>query len=285
MMEDTELQPFVVVKHHQVALLFANYAKTQSLSVKVEENNEGFALLCSPEQLIEVNALFERFVINPNDAKYQTAAWDQAEVKQVSSSSPAFMTIFKDRLLAHAGFVTLSVFIFCWGIFILSSLGFNREVFGSLQFYSQLSFSTFLNEPYRLITPALFHFSLLHIAFNSLWWWQLGGDIEQKIGKGSLINLFLLSAIISNTGQFIVSGPNFGGLSGVVYALVGYVWWLGWLKPEKGLGLPNAMIVFLLGWLVLGFLDVLPINMANTAHLLGLITGCLMAFLNVYKKP
>lgn len=281
---DTEFQPFVVVKHHKVALLFANYAKAQSLFVMIEETKEGFALLCSSEQLIAVSALFESYVINPNDAKYQTAAWEQATVEQVSSSSPALLTVFKNKLLAHAGFVTLSIFTFCWGIFILSFLGFGREIFNSLQFYSSLSFLTFLHEPYRLITPALFHFSLLHIVFNSLWWWQLGGDIESQIGKGSLINLFLLSAIISNSGQFLVSGSNFGGLSGVVYALVGYVWLLGWLKPEKGVSLPNAMIVFLLGWLVLGFVDVLPINMANTAHLLGLMTGCLMAFLKAHKK-
>ncbi len=81
----------------------------------------------------------------------------------------------------------------------------------------------------------------------------------------------------------MVSGPNFGGLSGVVYGLFGYVWWLGWLKPEKGLGISNALVGFLLVWLMLGYLDVLPVNMANTAHLLGLLTGCLMALFKAKK--
>jgi GlpG protein len=36
-------------------------------------------------------------------------------------------------------------------------------------------------------------------------------------------------------------------------------------------------VYFLLGWLVLGYFDVLWVNMANEAHLFGLISGCLMA--------
>ena len=111
--------------------------------------------------------------------------------------------------------------------------------------------------------------------------YKMYGSIEKELGKGTLINLFLVSAIFSNLGQFFVSGANFGGLSGVVYALVGFVWWYGYLAPEKGLSLSKPIIGFLLFWLVLGFLDILPVNVANTAHLLGLISGCLLAVYSV----
>jgi len=90
-----------------------------------------------------------------------------------------------------------------------------------------------------------------------------------------------VSAIASNLAQFLVSGPNFGGLSGVVYALVGFVWWSGYLAPEKGLTLSKPIIGFLLFWLLLGFVDLLPVNVANTAHLVGLISGCLMAVFTI----
>jgi GlpG protein len=43
------------------------------------------------------------------------------------------------------------------------------------------------------------------------------------------------------------------------------------------MGLPNNLVYFLLGWLALGYFDVLWVNMANEAHLFGLISGCLMA--------
>ena len=116
-----------------------------------------------------------------------------------------------------------------------------------------------------------------------MWWWQLGGSIEQVTGKFSLINLFVVSALVSNVGQFMVDGPSFGGLSGVVYALVGYVWWLGWLMPEKGLSLSKPIIGFMLFWLLLGYTSLMPINVANTAHLLGLLSGCMLAYLQALK--
>jgi GlpG protein len=90
--------------------------------------------------------------------------------------------------------------------------------------------------------------------------------------------------LASNVGQFLVDGPYFGGLSGVVYGLVGYVWWLGWLMPEKGLTLSKSIIGFMLFWLLLGYTTILPFNIANTAHLLGLISGCCLAYIKVLKE-
>ena len=46
-----------------------------------------------------------------------------------------------------------------------------------------------------------------------------------------------------------------------------------------GLQLPNAIVGFMLVWLVLGYADILWVNMANAAHTAGLITGCVMAAL------
>jgi len=177
--------------------------------------------------------------------------------------------------------VTLMVFSLCWLVFISSLLGWQRAIFNSIQFYHQLGVTTFIDEPWRLLGPAFFHFTWLHIVFNTMWWWQLGGSIERVLGKGALVNLFLVSAVVSNVGQFIVSGPNFGGLSGVVYGLVGYVWWYGWLAPERGLSVSKPIIGILLFWLLLGFADALPINMANTAHLLGLVSGCALAWFKI----
>lgn len=131
---------------------------------------------------------------------------------------------------------------------------------------------------WRVITPAFIHFGIVHIAFNLIWWWSLGRQIETRFGSSTLMLLFLFSAIGSNVGQLIVSGSNFGGLSGVVYAVVGFVWWIGWLRPKWNLSLPNPVIGFLLVWLVLGYMDVLWVNMANTAHTVGLLSGCLFAW-------
>ncbi len=278
MKNDNELHTFTVVKHHNIALLFASYANTQSLTINIEKYEDGFRLLCDSKQLNKVDELFCEFVKNPHQSKYQLAAWEQAKPEHITIDTPSLLTVFKSNLLAHAGIFTLIIFMLCWLIYLLGFLGLERFVFQELKFYTQLSFLSLIKEPYRIVTPILLHFSLIHIAFNTIWWWKLGGEIENKIGTFYLILLLVTSAVISNTGQFIVSGSNFGGLSGVVYALVGFVWCIGHLQPKAGLQLSNFMMGFLIIWLALGFLNWLPINTANMAHLLGLLTGCVMAF-------
>jgi membrane associated rhomboid family serine protease len=58
------------------------------------------------------------------------------------------------------------------------------------------------------------HFSLMHILFNLLWWWYLGGAVEKRLGSGKLIVITVISALLSGYVQHKFSGPWFGGLSG-----------------------------------------------------------------------
>ncbi len=278
-MSSSLLQPLVNIEQHNIALLFSNYLLTQQINSQVVKSAVGFDVLCQTDRLSEARQLFNEFIAHPFDQKYQQAAWQQGEITKVSSHTPPFFEQFKQQFLAHAGVVTLTVFIICWLVFLFSLLGFGGEIFQTLQFFPQLSLSLLASEPWRLLGPALFHFSWLHIAFNTMWWWQLGGEIEQKIGRGALLQIFLITAIVSNVGQFMVSGANFGGLSGVVYGLVGFIWWLDWLAPQQNLKLAKPLIGILLFWMLLGFVELLPVNMANTAHFLGLVSGCFLAWL------
>lgn len=291
--KNKNLQPLVQLEQHNIALLFANYLLTLGIEANVVtetvhteakegiKSKQGYTVYCQQDKLAQAQVEFECFIKKPFDQKYQQAAWQRGETVPLNRNDSTLLASFKKSFLAHAGIVTLVVFALCWLVFLASSLGWARPLFTLLQFYPLFSLDAFISEPWRIIGPAFFHFSLLHIVFNTMWWWQLGGSIEQSLGKGMLINLLLISAIFSNLGQFLVSGANFGGLSGVVYALVGFVWWYGHLAPEKGLSLSKPIIGFLLFWLVLGFVDLLPVNVANTAHLLGLISGCLLAVYSV----
>jgi len=282
MAEHEDLQPLVQLEQHNIALLFANYLVTLGIVAKViSETKQSHTVYCQQNKISQAKAEFDVFIKVPFDKKYQQAAWQHGETVTVNGNGVTLWANVKENFLAHAGMVTLLVFALCWLVFIGSNIGWAQSIFSQLQFYPRLSIEALLAEPWRLLGPAFFHFSWLHIVFNTMWWWQLGGSIEEALGKGTLINLLLISATISNLGQFFVSGSNFGGLSGVVYALVGFVWWYGYLAPEKGLSLSKPLIGFLLFWLLLGFVDVLPINVANTAHLLGLISGCLLAVFSV----
>jgi GlpG protein len=282
MNEHEDLQPLIQLEQHNIALLFANYLATVGIVAKVvSEKEQSHMIYCQHDKVIQAKAEFDVFIKKPFDKKYQQAAWQHGDTVTINSNDETLLANFKENFLAHAGIVTLLVFTLCWLVFFGSSLGWAQSIYSQLQFYPHLSIDAFISEPWRILGPAFFHFSWLHIVFNTMWWWQLGGSIEKTLGKGTLINLLIISAVFSNLGQFLVSGSNFGGLSGVVYALVGFVWWYGYLAPEKGLSLSKPIVGFLLFWMLLGFIDFLPVNVANTAHLLGLISGCLLAVYNV----
>ena len=136
---------------------------------------------------------------------------------------------------------------------------------------------------WRLITPIFLHFGLMHLVFNSLWIWILGEMIERNQGQVKLILVKLFTALVSNSAQFLINGSSqFGGLSGVVYGYLGYIWLRARLKPEEGLFIGNALVIFMLGWMVLGMTDIASsfgINVANEAHLGGLLAGLAFALL------
>lgn len=127
-------------------------------------------------------------------------------------------------------------------------------------------------EVWRLVTPIFMHYGLMHILFNMMLLLRLGGLIEVRRGTWMLLFLVLASAIPSNLLQYWWSGPLFGGMSGVVYALFGYVWMKGKTQPGGGLELHPDMVFILIAWLFISMTGwVGPI--ANAAHVGGLLVG------------
>ena len=276
------LLKLVAFSKEQPARLLTIYLIEQGIQAEYQYSANEYAhtvMLLESCNQIEAKKLAEEFVSNPNNKKYQSAAWQSGEtVRLVPDKSFSLVRTVAD--LKQVPF-TSSILVICLTIYLLAMVGVSSP-------YSWLKIQPLViladnGQWWRVLGPALIHFSVLHIAFNLLWWWSLGKQIEKNFGLSSLLILFIFSATASNIAQLLVSGPNFGGLSGVVYALVGCVWWLGWLKPSWGLSLPKPIVGFLLIWLVVGYLDVLPVSMANTAHTVGLISGCLFAWFLVTR--
>ena len=104
--------------------------------------------------------------------------------------------------------------------------------------------------------------------------------LRKRIGSGKLVVITVISALLSGFVQHQFSGPWFGGLSGVVYALMGYVWLRGERDPQSGIYLQRGLILFSLVWLIAGWFDVFGMAIANGAHVAGLATGLAMAFVD-----
>jgi GlpG protein len=127
---------------------------------------------------------------------------------------------------------------------------------------------------WRLLTPIFLHFGALHLIFNLWMLRDFGAAIERRKGWLLLLALVVISGILGNIGQSIMAGPFFGGMSGVVYALFGYIWMKGVFEPWDGLGAPSQTVSIMLLWLVLCIVGIIP-GIANTAHVVGLIVGML----------
>jgi GlpG protein len=122
------------------------------------------------------------------------------------------------------------------------------------------------------------HFHFLHLFFNMLWLRDLGSMIEARKSPWMLLLVVLVIAGASNLAQYLLSGPNFGGMSGVVYGLLGYVWMQGKFDPASQLSLEPQTITLMIVWFFL-CLSGLVGPVANTAHGVGLAVGVAWGFL------
>lgn len=131
-------------------------------------------------------------------------------------------------------------------------------------------------ELWRLVTPIFVHFGVLHLVFNMLWTWDLGRVLEVRLGKTTFVIMILLFAIGPNLCQFYVSGPSFGGMSGVVYGFLSYIFVRGHLDSRFGIKLKKEIAIFMLVWFVICWVGLIG-NVANTAHTVGLVLGVVLA--------
>ena len=271
--------PLIAFNQEPPAHLLVNYLQSQSIEARIQYNearNQFVVLLSSASDFDRAKQISEQFIRHPGHPRYQQAAWQNGEHVNLNTGTGLHMHTLFERARS-APFCTL-ILALCTLVFLLSVFG----LFGPLAHLLMMQPLHELMQTHqwwRLVGPAFIHFSILHFVFNLLWWALLGSQIERRLGVGMLVTVFLTSAILSNVAQVYVAGPNFGGLSGVVYALMGFIWWGQWLKPSWGLHLQKAIIGFMLVWLVLGYFDVLWVTMANTAHTVGLATGCVLAWI------
>lgn len=133
---------------------------------------------------------------------------------------------------------------------------------------------------WRLVTPIFLHFGWVHLIFNMLWLWELGRRIEYAVGSLHLLMVILFIGIASNLWQ-ADSTPlsDFGGMSGVIYGLLAYCFVFYYVARDKRFALPTAVYILMVGSLLLGYSGILDslVLMANTAHLMGLVYGLLIA--------
>jgi GlpG protein len=152
-------------------------------------------------------------------------------------------------------------------------------------------------QAWRLISPCILHGGFLHILFNMLWLVLLGVQIEQRLKWWKYLLLSLILGIVSNTLQYLMSGPHFLGYSGVICGLAGFILSRQMVAPWEGYPLTRGTIIFLGFYIVLllamsvtsfflAKLEItqMAINIANTAHISGAILGLILGRWSFFAK-
>lgn len=147
-------------------------------------------------------------------------------------------------------------------------------------------------EVWRLFSPCLMHNDILHLLFNMLWLIVLGKQIEQRLHARKYMLLILLAGIFSNTCQYLMSGANFIGFSGILCAMLTFIWMRQKIAPWEAYPLEKSTIIFMMVFimamfsiqLILYYLETshqmfISLGIANTAHLTGAAMGAFLGSL------
>ena len=130
---------------------------------------------------------------------------------------------------------------------------------------------------WRLVTPIFLHFGILHILFNMLWLRDLGSAVEFRRRSLRFVLIVLSIAVASNVAQYLQSGPHFGGMSGVVFGLFGYVWMKSRYDPGSGFFLHPNTVFLMIAWFFVCMTGMVG-AIANMAHGVGLVGGVVLGY-------
>ncbi|WP_159084261.1 rhomboid family intramembrane serine protease GlpG [Saccharobesus litoralis] len=266
----------------RAALAIADYLSVQGISAETKsQDNETLVIVFNESQVPDARKIVESFIANPNDPKFLNASWQRNQTAAVDYQADNSALV---SALKSTGWLTISLLVVIATLHLLMHLGAANTIWQALHFPYQLT-QISLIELYRLWTPALLHADAPHLVFNLFWWWWLGKRIEANQSRWRLLNVTLLTGVLAHVCQYWVTGPNFVGLSGVVYGLFAYVWLYGRFSRLSDYQIPNGLAGLMVLWLAIGFSDVLWVSMANWAHLAGLLTGLALAFIDGYSLP
>ncbi|WP_237057245.1 rhomboid family intramembrane serine protease [Microbulbifer sediminum] len=271
----------------------AQFIRRSGLPLRISEERNGQRLATPDPHLAEImQPLLERWsngeidlsqvqvTAQPGGTEADGAGENEREYQAMAPGLPSWPL---DRTP-----VSLALILLCFAGWFLASGSVARQLIIMPDRGADFSLATSTlawhfasGEYWRLWTPAVLHFSLPHALFNALGIWIVGRPLEARAGSPVFLVAVLVSAAGANLAQYWSSpGTLFGGMSGVVYALVGCVFVLqrrhpGWLD------VPRGIVAVAVGWLLVcatGLVTMLVgVGVANAAHLGGFACGVLLA--------
>jgi GlpG protein len=281
---------------HDAATLI-DYLLTQGINAKTERQGDAWDLwIYDEDQFARGREELAAFKAEPQAERFRNAGREAERIRR----EKAQREIEARRNLIQASPVrtprvkrplTMVLLAGMVVVFVFSDFGKDRKflvpfymdkfvyVDGDLKWTGLSPQATFQAEPWRLFAPIFIHANLPHILMNALALLSFGTLIETLRGTWRFAVLVLFLAALSNLTQYwldhrqgFVSG--FGGMSGVVFGMFGYIWMKAWNEPWSGFQMTNQTIVLMFIWHALCITGTIS-NVANGAHVGGQIAGML----------
>jgi GlpG protein len=288
------MRELAVFEDEKTAQLFADVLCARDIATDVSKTRAGFTVWVIDEKDVEASrTAWAAFDAKPDAPEHLAAAGcverkqrreeveqrkSRHEVIDVRSSwhgTPVRPPVVTLLLVALSIVATLAAKFSSYDVRALLSIGTIEDAMTGQLFGHVLQ-----GQVWRLVTPIFLHSGFVHILFNMWWLLDLGSVLETRIRSFRFFLLVTFTGALSNVAQYLVTGsPLFGGMSGVLYALFGYIWVRARLDPALGLAMPRSTALVLSIWLVLGFTGVLG-PVANFAHLGGLVAGAVVGLLS-----
>ncbi len=306
---------------------FCDYLLSQQIRATAEPEGQGsqrYAIWVQEEQrLQEARESLQLYLAEPNEGRFdaskkakelraQQAAENQRRLKNIKKlPQTSGMPLAGDRVPLTISAIALCVIVGLFTGFGNPSVRIDRagreyptlesRVYDALTFVNRHDVppgvrphdvpfvSVSKGEVWRILTPAILHANIGHLAMNMMGLFFLGSVIERLHGARWLAAMFFGTALMASLVQVFWPEANHGGplavgASGVTYGLFGFLLIRPHFDPLYPVRLPPMFQVIGLGFLVMGILTVVP-HITNGAHVGGLAAGMLFAALLPGGEP
>lgn len=191
----------------------------------------------------------------------------------------------------------LTVNVLLFGVSLLAT---GREtgalnLFGSisgrilLRMGARQSIAILQGELWRLVMPIFLHAGLLHIGMNSLFFVDIGPQVERLYGSARYLFIYVFTGICSFIAStawnlWIYGGYGIGiGASGALSGLIGILLAMTTRRGGAYARMMRSQMMRMVGYLVI--MALLPIGVDNAAHFGGLAAGFLLGKVMMDREP
>jgi GlpG protein len=278
------------------AVIFGDYLVVHGIENELEVARDGRTAIwvLREDRVKESRELFTRFQAAPLDGSWREGATKARELREHTAAEDAkrdaqIRTPASDWRQRRQAWLTIALVAASVTVTLLCNFGQDRAQFSIFAFNAFSADGQELNghfssiaqgQLWRLVTPIFIHLSTMHLLCNSMGLVLYGQMVEVRQGRAALAVMVAALAVITNCGQYLASGPTFGGMSGVLYGLFGYVWLRSLLERSSGYYVSRGNALLMVSWFLICLSGrVGPIG--NVAHGFGLVLGAAWGALSV----